>query len=118
MEQKRLFYLPLIFLIIDLLILTGVYFLSSNIWVLAWSQEKFVFHILVWLIPLAWALISFLLNIYNDRIIQGGPARNIRKITEGYALLVGVILLVIVFGKFKLSRSALSLFLLLDWAVL
>lgn len=110
--------MPILFLVLDLVILTVVYFLSSNIWVLAWSQEKFVFHIPTWLIPLTWALISFLLNIYNDRIIQAGPARNIRKITEGYALLVGVILLVIVFGKFKFSRSVLFFFLLLDWAVL
>ncbi len=118
MEPKRSYFLTILFILTDLLVLSAVYYLSSIIWATAWSQEKFVFQVLVWFIPLSWAIISFLFNVYNDRMIQNGRSWNIRKISIGFIAMVGVILLVVVFGKFVVSRSALILFLLLDWVSL
>jgi putative colanic acid biosynthesis UDP-glucose lipid carrier transferase len=118
MEPKRSYLLPAIYLVVDILLLSGVYYLSSRIWVPAWSNETFVFGALLWLIPLGWVVISLLLNIYTERLIQSGRHGNMRKITIGFVLLVGFILLVVVFGKYKLSRSAFFLFLLLDWLTL
>ena len=118
MEPKRSYFLTILFILTDLLVLSAVYFLSSIIWATAWSQEKFVFQVLFWFIPLSWAIISFMFNVYNDRMIQIGRSWNIRKISIGFISMVAVILLVVVFGKFKISRSALILFLLLDWVSL
>ena len=118
MEPKRSYLLTILFILTDLLVLSAVYFLSSIIWATAWSQEKFVFQVLFWFIPLSWAIISFMFNVYNDRMIQIGRSWNIRKISIGFISMVAVILLVVVFGKFKISRSALILFLLLDWVSL
>ncbi len=118
MEPKRSYSLLIFFLLIDLLILSGVYFLSSQIWVSAWSQEKFVFQVLLWFIPLSWAAISMQLNIYTDRLIQSGRYGNIRKISIGFIVMVGMVFLMVVMGKFRLSRSALLLFLTLDWVAL
>lgn len=118
MEPKRNFYIPIFFLAADLVLLTGVYYLSAFIWPQAWSQEKFVFHVLLWLVPLTWTVVSFIINIYDDKIIQVGRSWNIKRISAGFFFLLVIVLMVVVFGKFKLSRSTLLLYLLLNYLAL
>ena len=118
MEPKRSYSMPLVFLVADLVLLTGLYFLSAYIWPVAWSREQFVFQVLLWLIPLTWAVTSFITNLYDDLSIQTGRNWNVRRISAGFLLLLVVVLLVVVLGKFKLSRITLLLYLSLNYLAL
>ncbi len=118
MQTKRSFVFPVVIRLIDILLIWGVYKLSSSIWDLAWSRENYVFTILLWLVPIAWLLLSGIFRIYNDRDIQYGPAWNIKRILSAFIMLVALVLIVVVFGKFKFSRLALSFLLMADLVVL
>jgi len=118
MDPKRSVFLPPIFALLDVLLLVVIYFVSGLIWPEAWAREKFVFHVLLWLVPLTWFVVSFAFNLYDDLRIQAGREWNIRKISASFLLLVGIVLLVVVFGKFKLSRLTLLFYLLLNYLAL
>ncbi len=118
MLSRRSFKLPIAFQLIDILLLIGVYYICSIIWDVAWSRERNVFAILQWLIPAVWWLLAIIFRIYSIKDIQDGPASKFKRLISAYIILVVLVMIVVVFGKFKFSRLALFFLLSSDFLVL
>ena len=117
MHAKYNFILQPLFLLVDIAALILIYFMSSRIWGTTWTPENQLHHIPLWLIPMVWIGITLILQLYTDRRNKGFRW-HLRRINTGFIIMLGMILLVVVFGKYDVSRGVLLLFLFISWIVL
>lgn len=113
MHNKYNFILQPLFLFSDLAALIAIYYFSTNIYIQQTRAQRFPW----WLIPLVWIGVTLILQLYNDRRNKG-RLWNLARVNSGYVIFAGMILLVLVFGKYNSSRISLLILLSSSWILL
>lgn len=113
MHTKYNFIFQPLFLITDLIGLIVISYLSVKLYTPASSAQQVPW----WLIPLVWIGVTLILQLYTDRRVKG-LKWNLARINIGYVVLAGMILLVVVFGKFDVSRISFLIMLFVSWLML
>ncbi|MCF7807260.1 MAG: exopolysaccharide biosynthesis polyprenyl glycosylphosphotransferase [Candidatus Marinimicrobia bacterium] len=110
MHSKYNFIFQPLFLALDLVLLVLLYQFASHAWLPGVEKH----HIPIELIPISWIGVTFVFFFYSDRRNKGRKW-HLRQISIGYLFFFGIMLLIIVTGKYDISRGAFFLFLLTGW---